>query len=94
MNRPPPILILSILTIGPRSPGGAPTAGDGVAFKGDVIGLLQSLPDEGELGLRVLSLSGPEQDSTFSLDGMQGLRARISATCKWPHAMAKPNDPR
>jgi hypothetical protein len=72
--------------------GAAPAFGDGVAFKGDVVALLQSLPGDGELMVRLLPLSGSELDGIFSLDGLEALRTRIGATCKWPHAIAKPND--
>jgi hypothetical protein len=72
--------------------GAAPAFGDGVALKGDVVALLQSLPGEGELILRVVSVSGKPVDGIFSLNGLDTLRARIGATCKWPHAIAKPND--
>jgi len=72
--------------------GAAPAFGDGVAFRGDVVALLKSLPDDGELVVRLLPLSGSELDGIFSLDGLEALRTRIGATCKWPHAIAKPND--
>jgi hypothetical protein len=72
--------------------GTAPAFGDGVAFKGDVVPLLQSLPGEGTLLMRVASVSGKPVDGIFSLNGMETMRARIGATCKWPHAVAKPND--
>jgi hypothetical protein len=66
--------------------------GDGVAFKGDVVSLLQQLPADGEFAVRLLTLAGNELDALFSLNGLDALRTRIGATCKWPHAMAKPND--
>jgi hypothetical protein len=72
--------------------GAVAAFGDGVAFKGDVVALLQSLPAEGELAVRLLPLMGNELDGTFSLNGLETLRTRIGATCKWPHAIAKPND--
>jgi hypothetical protein len=72
--------------------GVAPAFGDGVAFKGDVVALLQSLPAEGELVVRVFALSGRAQDAIFSLDGLEALRAKIGTTCRWPHAIAKPNE--
>ena len=72
--------------------GAAPSFGVGVAFTGDVVALLQSLPGDGELVVRVLPLSGSELDGTFSLEGLEALRTRIGATCKWPHTIAKPND--
>jgi hypothetical protein len=75
-----------------QSAGLAPAFGDGVAFKGDIVALLQSLPAEGEFFVRIFALSGKALDAIFSLDGLETLRAKIGATCRWPHAMAKPND--
>ena len=75
-----------------QSAGVAPSFGDGVAFKGDVVALLQSLPAEGEFAVRVFALSGKALDASFSLDGLETLRAKIGATCRWPHAMAKPSE--
>jgi hypothetical protein len=72
---------------------GAPAAfGEGVALKGDVVTLLQQLPGDGELAVRLMPLSGNELEEIFSLNGLETLRTRIGATCKWPHASAKPND--
>ena len=72
--------------------GVAPAFGDGVAFKGDTAALLRSLPAEGALSVLVISLSGSSQQGIFSLDGLETLRAKIGATCKWPHILAKPNN--
>ena len=72
--------------------GAAAAFGDGVAFKGDVIALLQQLPGDGELAVRLLPVSGNELTGFFSLNGLETLRAKIGATCRWPHAIAKPND--
>lgn len=72
--------------------GAAPASGDGVAFKGDVAALLKSLPSDGELVVRLFPLSGNGLDGIFSLDGLEALRARIGATCNWPHTIAKPNN--
>lgn len=72
--------------------GTAAAFGDGVAFKGDVIALLQQLPGDGELAVRLLPVSGNELTGFFSLNGLETLRAKIGATCRWPHAIAKPND--
>jgi hypothetical protein len=72
--------------------GAVPTFGDGVAFKGDVVALLQSLPNDGELVVRLFPLSGSGFDGIFSLDGLEALRTRIGATCKWPHTIAKPDN--
>ena len=72
--------------------GAASAFGDGVAFRGDVVALLQSLPGDGKLAVRLVPPKGPELTGVFSLDGLEMLRARIGATCQWPHAIAKPND--
>jgi hypothetical protein len=72
--------------------GVAPAFGDGVAFKGDAGALLRSLPAQGELAVLVMSLRGSSQRGIFSLDGLDTLRAKIGATCNWPHLLAKPNN--
>ena len=72
--------------------GAVAAFGDGVAFKGDVVALLQSLPGNGEFVVRVFPVSGSEFEGIFSLDGLEALRARIGATCKWPHTVARPNN--
>lgn len=72
--------------------GVAPAFGDGVAFKGDAGALLRSLPAEGQLAVLVISVKGSSQRGTFSLNGLETLRAKIGATCNWPHVLAKPNN--
>lgn len=72
--------------------GVVPASGDGVGFKGDVVALLQSLPGQGEFVVRLFALSGNALEGTFSLDGLERLRTKIGATCKWPHAIANPNE--
>lgn len=72
--------------------GAAPASGDGVAFKGDVVALLKSLPSDGELVVRLFPLSGNGLDGVFSLDGLEALRTRIGATCNWPQTIAKPGN--
>lgn len=72
--------------------GVVPASGDGVGFKGDVVALLQSLPGQGEFVVRLFALSGNALEGTFSLDGLERLRIKIGATCKWPHAIANPNE--
>jgi hypothetical protein len=72
--------------------GAAAAFGDGVAFKGDVVALLQQLPGDGELAVSLLPVSGNELEGIFSLNGLETLRTKIGATCRWPHAIAKPND--
>jgi hypothetical protein len=69
-----------------------PAFGAGVAFAGDVVRLLQSLPEGGSLSIRLAPRAGPARAGMFSLAGLETVRARMAAVCKWPHAIAKPND--
>jgi hypothetical protein len=73
-------------------PGVAPAFGDGVAFRGDAAGLLQSLPTEGDLAVQVMPSRGSSLQGIFPLNGLETLRAKIGATCKWPHVLANPNN--
>ena len=75
-----------------RFGGVVPAFGDGVAFKGDAAALLQSFPAAGEFAVLVMSVSGSSQQGIFSLNGLETLRAKIGASCKWPHVLAKPNN--
>ena len=75
-----------------QSAGVAPAFGDGVAFKGDAAALLQSLPTDGDLAVQVMPLRGSPQQGIFSLNGLETLRSKIGATCKWPHVLANPNN--
>jgi hypothetical protein len=70
----------------------APASGAGVAFKADASALIQSLPSEGELAVHLSPRAGASQDASFSLVGLERVRAKIAASCKWPHAIARPND--
>ncbi len=69
----------------------APASGAGVAFGGDVIRLLQSLPDAGSLSVRLAPRTGTAVDGTFSLGGWESVRAKMVAACKWSNPVAKPN---
>jgi hypothetical protein len=71
---------------------GAPASGTGVAFKGDAASLIQSLPSAGELAVHLSPRVGAAQDAIFPLVGLERVRAKIAAPCKWPHAIAKPNN--
>lgn len=61
-----------------------PVFGAGVAFKGDVVALIQSLPGEGELAVQLSPRVGAAQEAIFSLVGLETVRAKIAASCKWP----------
>jgi hypothetical protein len=70
----------------------APAFSPGVAFKGNPVALLGSLPSAGELAVHLSPRAGSARDGIFSLAGLKTVRAKIEATCKWPHAVAKPNN--
>lgn len=68
-----------------------PAFGPGAAFAVDVVRLLQSLPDHGELIVLLSPRSGTAHDGTFSLAGLDAARAKLAAACRWPRAIATPN---
>ena len=68
-----------------------PAFGPGVAFAGDVVRLLQSLPDNGEFIVLISYRGGTAHDGTFSLAGLDAARAKMAAACRWPRAIATPN---
>ena len=69
-----------------------PAFGAGVAFRADASALIQSLPGEGELAVHLTPRTGASQDAAFSLAGLERVRAKIAASCKWPRAVATPKD--
>lgn len=73
-----------------QAAAGRPSFGNGVAFRGDVVGLLLSLPAEGGIGIRLSTRAGAVHDGHFSLAGVKAARDRVAAACKWPRALAKP----
>ena len=68
-----------------------PPSGAGIAFGGDIIGLLQSLPDAGNLSVHLAPRTGTALDGTFSLGGWEAVRAKLTIACKWSDPIAKPN---
>jgi hypothetical protein len=71
---------------------GSPSFGTGAAFTGDVVRLLQSLPEEGDIAVRLSTRTGAAQDGYFSLGGLKLVREKVAAACKWPHAVARPRN--
>jgi hypothetical protein len=60
--------------------------GKSASYKGDVVGLLRSVPEGARLKISVLDGSGPGQEATFQLTGLESVRNRIGSDCKWPPA--------
>ena len=52
-----------------QSAAGSPSFGTGAAFTGDVVRLLQSLPEEGHITVRTSTRAGAAQDGLFLLGG-------------------------
>jgi hypothetical protein len=73
-------------------PAASPSLGTGAAFTGDIVRLLQSLPEEGHIAVRITARSGVAQEGRFSLGGLKTAREKLAAACKWPHAIAGPHN--
>jgi hypothetical protein len=69
----------------PVAVGVAPS-GKGLAFRLDTMGLLASLPNDGDMTVRVAGRQGGAVEGKFSLAGLAKVRAKIAAPCKWPLA--------
>jgi hypothetical protein len=59
-------------------------AGTGVAIRGDVVRLLASLPDGGDISFRVTPRQGAARDGRYDLAGLKIVRDRLAGPCKWP----------
>jgi len=58
--------------------------GKNLSFQGDVVRLLRSMPDRGQLLIKVYAGKAPPSESTFQLVGLDQVRRKIAAACKWP----------
>jgi hypothetical protein len=75
-----------------QTAAGVPSFGSGVAFKGDIVRLLQSLPEEGSMFVRLALRTGTALEGHFWLGGLKPVRDKLAAACKWPQAVAKPRN--
>jgi hypothetical protein len=71
---------------------GSPSVGTGAAFRGDIVRLLQSFPDEGEIAIRLAPRTGSASEGYFSLSGLRAVRNKLAAACKWPQAITQPRN--
>ena len=69
---------------------GTPSFGTGAAFTGDVVRLLQSLPEDGDFDVRLSTRTGATQEEHFVLGGLKMVREKVAVPCKWPLAVARP----
>src|SRR5712671_1173168 len=59
--------------------------GRSLAFSGDVVRFLRSMPDSGQILVKVYAGKSPPYESTFQLAGLDPVRRKIAAACNWPH---------
>jgi hypothetical protein len=59
-------------------------AGRSLAFQGDVVRFLRSIPDRGQFLVKVYAGKSPPYESTFKLAGLDPVRRKIAAACNWP----------
>ena len=72
---------------------GTPASGTGVAIRGDVVRLLASLPDRGDVTFRVTARQGGAAlQGRYALSGLKIVRDRLAAPCKWPAAAGGPRN--
>jgi len=55
-----------------------------MAFGGDVVRLLVSLPAQGEIAFRIVGRQGVTLEGRYSLSGLKATRERMVVSCKWP----------
>jgi hypothetical protein len=71
---------------------GTPVSGAGVTIRGDVVRLLASLPDRGEISFRVTPRQGAALDGRYDLAGLKIVRDRLAGPCKWPAVAGAPHN--
>jgi hypothetical protein len=64
------------------------TSADGktASYGNDAVGFLQSLPEGARLKITVLDRAGPGHEATFQLVGLDAVRKKLAAPCKWSTA--------
>ena len=71
---------------------GTAAPGTGIALRGDVVRLLASLPDRGDIAFRVANRQGAMLEGRYALAGLKTLLARLAVPCKWPAAAGAPRN--
>jgi Type VI secretion system VasI, EvfG, VC_A0118 len=67
--------------------------GKTAVFRDDAVRFLQSWPDDGRITIAVLNPPGAAQQATFRLSGLEKIRQKIGAACKWAPAAGQPAPP-
>ncbi|MBV8745368.1 MAG: hypothetical protein JO134_10045 [Xanthobacteraceae bacterium] len=57
--------------------------GHSALFKDDTVRFLRSLPDEGQIVIRVTDWQGTPHEAAFRLNGLDIIRQKIATACKW-----------
>jgi hypothetical protein len=60
-------------------------------YNNDPVGFLQSLPEGARLKINVFDGSGQGHEATFQLAGLDAVREKIAAPCKWAPRASKTN---
>ena len=58
--------------------------GKGLAFQDDVVRLLRSMPDSGQIRVKVCAGKASPSEGTFQLVGLDPVRRKIATACNWP----------
>jgi hypothetical protein len=64
----------------------ASSDGRTVIFKDDAVRFLRSLPDGGRIMVSVSDRQGVAHEASFQLSGLDAIRQKIAAACKWAPA--------
>jgi hypothetical protein len=72
-----------------KLPWTASSDGKTASYKGETVGLLQSLPEGALLKINVLDGAGSGHEATFQLAGLDAALEKIAVACKWPPAANK-----
>jgi hypothetical protein len=59
--------------------------GRSLAFPGDVVRLLRSMPTSGQMLVKVYAGKPAPNEGTFRLAGLESVRRKIANMCNWPH---------
>lgn len=65
--------------------------GNTANYKNNSVGFLRSLPEGARLKISVLDASGRGHETTFQLAGLDAVREKIAAPCKWPPVATRTN---
>ena len=62
----------------------AAETGRSLAFQGDVVRFLRSMPDSGQILVKVYAGKALPSESTFQLAGLDLVRRKVASACNWP----------